>query len=428
MRIRENGCKLPLLSGIAFLLVLIGAPDGEAFHIGRIEVAPRVALEGVYDDNVLLRAEGDPANPVLDDWSARVRPGITFSYAQGPTDFSLGYSNEFIFYDRFTDRDNYHGRNHRLSFSTGHTFGERTSIGLTDSLLIGTDVAEISEQGLEDVEQAGILPRQRDYRRNRAGIDFSHALTRKVSLTASGAYGYFWYDEAQQNGVQVEPTTEEQQGSVHLSTSYAWHPSNSINASVGFTYMDFDQRGNSKIYVVSLGDSWQITRYLSISGSGGLEYLQETVVPVPGTGGETREDEAVSPYGSLRCNYLLHEELNATLSFYYGYQDSSGLGTTVTSRSVRFGLDYNPLSGLTIRAFGLYSKSEPAEEIGGPDIESIQGGASVAYELLSWVSTSLRYNYIDQKAFGAAAAGVGESYKDNRFSLGVTLTLPERIR
>lgn len=425
VRYGRNDYKTKVLPYLVLLAVLLHARGGDAFLIGDVDVTPRVELEGVYDDNVFLRNENDAEGPIQGDWFGRIRPGILLSYDRGPTDFSLGYRNEFLFYDRLTERDNY-GRNHSLSFSAGHDFGERTSLSLTDSLMIGSDVSEISETGLTDVEQLGILPRQRDYRRNRASIEITRAVTRRVQITVHGVYGYSWYDSIVQQGVEEEPQTEEHQGNVSAAGSFAWHRRNSVNASLQFSYMDFDQRGDSKTYQASLGNSWQITEAFTVQGSAGIEYLQETRSQLVGPG-ESSQEESFYPYGNLTGTYII-QRLELFVSLLYGLRDSSGLGTTVTSRSVRFGFDYNPVDPLMISAFGFYSKSKSADDAQGLDMESLQGGCSLQYELFSWASVNVRYNYIDQKSIGDPAEAFGETYKDNRFTIGWILTLPDTVR
>jgi len=413
------------LAAALFLILLMNAPVAEAFRIGRVDVMPRLNLEGVYDDNIFLRSGGDPDNPIQDEWFGRVSPSVALSYDHAPTTFSTSYSNEFLVNDRLDQRSNY-GRNHRFTFSVAHAYGERTSLSVDDFLLVGTDVADISEEGLEDVEQTGLLPRQRDFRMNRAGVTVSHTLTRRVGITGSGEYGYSWYDSVVQGGVEEEASTEEHNGSVTLSTSFAWRPDNSVNVSVGATYNDYDERGHSTSFLASVGDSWRATQTLSLSASGGIEYLQQTRELGGGTGGEV-EEESIHPYGSLNGTYILREEVSVTGSLSYSLSDSSGIGGTVSSRSGRLGLNYNPRSDLAIRFFGFYSRSESAGD-GTLDLESIQGGGSIRYEVFHWASAYFNYNYIHQESFGEGAGTEGESYEDNRVVLGCSLTLPETIR
>ena len=93
------------------------------------------------------------------------------------------------------------------------------------------------------------------------------------------------------------------------------------------------------------------------------------------------------------------------------------------SRSVRAGGHYSPIEDITLRAFGFYSKDDSADEEQAEDAESVQAGAVFEYRFWSWFSTIVRYNFIDQNALGVR----GESYTDNRFTVGVVLSLPESL-
>jgi len=305
--------------------------------------------------------------------------------------------------------------------SAAHSFGERTSIAISDRFRIGTEVSSISAVGLQDITDLGILPRNRDYRTNGSSIGVDHALTRRLQLSGTLDYQYQFYDSVEQADAEAEPETEDHLGTVSTTASYAVHPRNSVMASVGFSYNDYDQEGRSRVYLASLGDSWQITDSLSLSGSGGIQYLDEENELEDGT----TTDTSIHPYADLEATYAF-QDFRFLLSFLYGLEDSSGLGTTVMSGSVRFGVDYMAWERLTIGAYGFYSKSKSAGQIEGgaeQDIESIQGGGSLDYRLQSWISARLEYTYINQDSVGVS----GGSYQDNRVLMGFVLSIPDRM-
>jgi len=414
---RPTGWIVPCL---LFFLVLLLAGDLQAFRLGNTSIIPSLELYGTYDDNVLLRSEDDPEGPIVDDWIGRIVPGVLLTRREGSTDFSLLYQNEFLLHWELTEED-VKGSNHSAMLSAAHSFGERTSIAISDRFRMGTEVSSISEVGLEDITALGILPRNRDYRINGAGIQLDHALTRRLRLSGALDYQYQFYDSVQEAGAEVEPETENHLGTVSTTVSYAVHPRNSVMASVGFSYNDYDQQGKSRIYLASLGDSWQATDSLSLSGSGGIQYL-DAENELEAT---TTTDTSIHPYADLGATYA-YQDFRFLLSFLYGLEDSSGLGTTVMSGSVRFGVDYMAWERFTAHVFGFYSKSDSAEEIEGrtvQDIESIQGGCSFDYLLQPWISARLEYNYIDQDASGVS----GGSFKDNRVLMGFVLSIPDRM-
>jgi len=415
---RRPACRVVPCFCLFFVLLFSG--DLHAFRLGNTSIIPSLALYGTYDDNVLLRSEDDPEGPIVDDWIGRILPGVLVSRREGSTNFSLSYQNEFLLHRELKEQD-VKGSNHSAMLSAAHSFGERTSIAISDRFRIGTEVSSISEVGLEDITQLGILPRSGDYLTNGAGIQVDHALTRRLRLSGLLDYQYQFYEAVQQAGVELEPKTENHLGSVRTVFSYAVHPRNSLMASVGFSYNDYDQQGRSRIYLASLGDSWQLTESLSLSGSGGIEYLEEENE----LEAATTTDTSIHPYAEFGATYGF-QDFRFLFSFLYGLEDSSGLGTTVSSRSVRFGVDYMAWERFTAHAYGFYSKSKSAGQIEGgaeQDIESIQGGGSLDYRLQSWISARLEYNFIDQDASGVS----GGSYKDNRVLMGFVLSIPDRM-
>lgn len=403
-------------------LILLAPPDACALRLGNTVITPTLELYGTYDDNVLLRPDDDPDLPVKEDWIGRIIPGITFARPEGAWRFSAGYSNEFLFHNDLSERD-VKGTNHIATLGLGRASSERTSFSLDDTFRKGTEVSSLAEAGFTDVTRAGILPRSRDYIVNSARFTASHALSRRLSVSGSLSYGYNNYDPVRTQGIEIEPRRENHLGDSRLTLSYAVHQRNSVSVSTGFSYNDYGDEGDSRIYLASLGDTWQVTSALTLNGSAGVEYLNEHDRGPDGSG-PTVSDSSVNPYGEVGATYVL-ERLRFLLSFFYGLTDSSGLGATVTSRSVRLGVDYTPWERLVLRAFGFYSKSESAgEDQDRPfeDIESVQAGTSVDYELARWCTARVQYNYIDQDSSGE---GSGGTYKDNRVLLGLILSIPD---
>jgi hypothetical protein len=123
-----------------------------------------------------------------------------------------------------------------------------------------------------------------------------------------------------------------------------------------------------------------------------------------------------------------YRDWSLTLTGYYGLRDSSGLETTVVSKSVRVALFFRPTGRLTLSGFGYYSQDDATDEEdgrgGGRHVKSFQAGGRAEYGLLSWVSVHLQYNHISQKTDQAS----GLSYRDNRVILGCEVSWPDSIR
>lgn len=393
-----------------------------ALRLGNTTVMPTLELYGTYDDNVLLRPDDNPDLPVKEDWIGRIVPGIAFTRPKGAWRLTADYRNEFLFHKDRPERD-VKGTNHTATLGLGRALGQRISFSLEDTFRKGTEVSSLSEAGFTDVTRTGILPRSRNYIVNTADFAATHVFSRRTSIAASLSYGYNNYDPVRSQGVEMEPRRENHLGDSRFSVSYAVHPRNSITASVGFSYNDYGDEGDSRIYLASLGDTWQLTSALTLNGTAGVQYLNEHDQS-SGSLGSTGSDSTVNPYGELGATYLL-ERFRFLLSFFYGLTDSSGLGATVTSRSFRLGVDYTPWERLVLRAFGFYSKSESAgedQDRPSEDIESMQAGTSIDYHFATWCTARAQYNYIDQDSSGERSGG---TYKDNRVLLGLILSVPD---
>jgi hypothetical protein len=176
----------PFVFLLGMLLFLLGSETGsQAFMIGRLDVEPQLELEEMYDDNVWLRSGPEWAEPVVSDWVSRLRPGLSLAYDYGATDFSASYLTEFDFYAGpksgwYQTRSDTYAQNNDLELSARHEFGARTSVSLSDSLAIGTNVADLAAGRATGTNPSGILPPPGDYRTNRADLEFTRLLTRRI--------------------------------------------------------------------------------------------------------------------------------------------------------------------------------------------------------------------------------------------------------
>ncbi|MEW6442055.1 MAG: hypothetical protein AB1640_14055 [bacterium] len=399
------------------LVALSPGEEALAFRIADVEVTPGVELAGIYESNALLRSEDDPRG-TPEDYIGRISPFLRLAYARGATDFALGYRNELLFYKDFPERD-VRGSNHELTLSAVRPLGERTTLTLADLLQAGETITDITEIGFTDVEALTFLPARREFVRNGATLEISHDLTRTINALASLEYDYAHYDAFTREDGEREPQSDEHHVRGFVTGSYAWHRRNSVTASFGVTYHDYDRRGEAWVYTFAVGDRWQVTEALQLDGSVGFEYLSQEL----GTTGET--SDSTNPYGALNATYELAEDLTFLANFFYGTQASSGIGTSVETLSVRLSAIYQATEKLRLDGFGFYSDGESVDQgdegVADLSVESFQAGAGIHYQLLSWAAPRVEYTYIDQDA----DESVGASYKDHRVIVGITLTLPE---
>ena len=244
-------------------------------------------------------------------------------------------------------------------------------------------------------------------------------LTRLFGLTGEMAYNYSWYGATE--GPSGQPVDEQNEVRLGISGNYAWHPSNSFIVSLGFTYGRFNNGISSQIYLLSFGDFWQISEHFSIEAAAGAQFLLETTQWLP-FDIFTNTTFSAHPYGNLA---LFYEVADFVFDAYatYGVQNSTVLTTPVLSLTTGAGLSYNPFEPLTLRAYGSYTKDDAVDDLLGEDVDSFQVGAGADYEVLNWLTTVFRYVHIDQRGERTR----GETYKNNRFTLGVILTLPESL-
>lgn len=400
---------------LAALLLCLLPAAAEAFRLGGLEVTPSLELSGVYDSNIVL----SPGGLEEEDLIGLLRPAVGFAYDYGGTDFSLDYNTSFLYHRDHPERDSA-GLNHAVALSGEHAFGERFSFLVQDFLTVGTDVALIAESGLQDVTRTGVLPNDRNYILNSFLLETTYVFTRRIQMVTGGEYRFNRYA-----ATATRPETQDHLGLLRTSLSYGWHPRHSFVASVGLGYNDYDLRGTSVVVTLTVGDAWQVTEGVSLTGSGGIQYLDQETVRL----GVTSRSGSLSPFGELEGEVEFHA-FRLVGSAQYGLMDSSGIGATSRNLSLRLGLHYDPIRDLTLRAFGLYSRSDSTQDtlLGQSqfDVESYQGGISADYRLVSWFSTRAQYTYIDQQAFGVNSAG--RTFKDHRVVIGAVLRLPDSIR
>jgi opacity protein-like surface antigen len=392
-----------------------------------VDFSPTLQLDGVYDDNIFSRSEDDPRLPVEEDFFTRIVPAAAFSYGRGgPTQFLVRYQNEFLFHKNFPERDAT-GDNHGFTVAADRAFGQRYSAALDDTFRIGSDVSSIAEAAAAGPTQpAGILPRGREYRTNNLRLSGTHALTRRLDFTGDVTYDYNWYGGGA-SGTGGTPTdsleTEDHLASIFLTSLYALTTAHALTGTLGFSHNEYDLEGKARYLTATAGYQGRIAEPLTLQGSVGLQYLNEDSSPDPAI--PSQRQESVWP----------RADLSATLAFYefsvyaagsVGLNDSSGYGGTAIQRQVRAGVDYRPWRDITLRAFGLYTKSDSTadEETDFQDLESFQSGAGAAYRFSSWCTARLDYTYIDQDSSGTT----GTDYKDNRIVIGLSLSLPDTLR
>ena len=415
----------------AMFLLLCSGTSAEAFTIGRLDVAPRLDLEGMYDDNVWLRESRDPQRPVVGDWVGRLRPGLLLAYDHGATEFSLGYRTGFDFYmgpkslaDPGRTRQDSYARDHDVTLAARRAFTPRTSLAVTDTLRIGRDVADLVGALPGEVPDgvAGTLPDPADYRINRVGVPVTHRLTRTLSLVGGGGYRYAWYDETQRDGVVQRPVREEHHGDLSAGFTYAWHARNTASLTVQGSYMDFGRRGDSWGVGLTAGNAWQVTEALSLSVGVGVQYLDQRSRLPDATPPVSVRSDHVRPTGDAALSYAFRRFV-FTLAGNAGVSEGAGVETTLFSRAGRLSVSWEPRTALTLDAFGGYARDEALSADERVGTESYQAGAGIAYRFRSWVSAGFRYTYVYQNALGER----GSAYKVNRFVLGVNLSLPESL-
>lgn len=398
------------------------------WHVGALDCTPFVEVAGIFDDNVFLASRGAPDLPVVDDIMARIRPGVGVRYLRASSDVSLDYSAEFLYYRHQSQLDS-SGKNHSVRLTGAGKISPVVSITLADDVTLGTDVARITREEAF-LESLGIIPGGRKYVLNSTSGQLVYVLSRRWTLTTSVRYGYQHFgslDRAVTGDGEAEgwPATTDHLWDGAVSTGYAWRRDNSVVWSVGFSYYDYRGRGTSRIYSVSLGDRWRLTPRLEVSADGGASFMNER--GVLGAGIPYRE-ERVSPLANLTVAYeTAHARVWATLSYLMGA--SSGFGETVETRSGMVGVRYTGLEDTTLGVSARISQSASTEKAGAPrvrlDVVNYVAGVNVERKITDWLAARADYSFIDQHAAGGGPARAGETYKDNRVTLGIVASVPD---
>jgi hypothetical protein len=305
--------RLPWLAPVVLLLAALVRPAPATAQLPGWSVTPRLALGGVYDDNVAIVSPG-VGRPTEDDYVALVSPGLQLDWLSRRSHLGIAYAGSFRAYRELRELNSYE---QRLSAGVRHALSRRLTVraGQTFTSVPTTDAAELE----------GLVFRRTGMRVH----DFSGGLERALSqrTTLDAGYGFMRVD------FDRDAETFERLRGGHVHTASArLHQRLSPRAAAGGEYTiraaNLEGLERELLFQHAGGTfSYDLARRLSVSGAVGLSWLIDSEADEVRTG----------PY--FRAG-LANGWRRTTLSVGYtrSYIPTFGFGGTAQSQEIRAGI------------------------------------------------------------------------------------------
>jgi hypothetical protein len=411
----------------------------------RIEVTPRISIEGRYDDNITLLNE-DP----IADYTTTVSPGLKISADSGSNGLELDYEFGWVKYHKETRNDYIR---HRGNLEFWQKIGSQLTFRLTDAYIKSNDF-------LADIDQFPVTQRVANtlsaYQRNNANaaLDFQFGpknhfvIGYKYNILDNddpsledareqGPFAALSYWFTQKDGLDL---SYENVRYVYDQPDYYsnWKDLDAHNMRGAYVHQ-FGVRTNSSLYyslyirksidfpiqyeIHDVGASFAHSFSPSTSLSLGLGYYKPTGdTSLPGVPGL---DPGVTSLIQLTKRFRRGSfSLGASTGWDDGLLEVIPRGFTKFGRA--FGLfDYEPIENLSVFGGVTYRKNSYAnEEINAllnqaTEDDTYQGRCGVNWSFYRWFSLGLLYTYTNR-----ISPDPNNEFVDNRIGLTLTAQKP----
>jgi hypothetical protein len=398
------------LSGVQVASAQDSPPPSKLWNVS-------ASLRGFYDDNI----NGAPNGPnKIESFGFEVSPGVGLNWATDQTTIKLGYIYSLRYFDkeRFVNAG-HDSQSHSFNGLLNHTFSERYSMGVHDSLVIGQEPDLLRSQyggGLP------VGPVPGDNIRNYGGIVFNGALTPIFGFETGYDNQYFNYEDSGGNALapslsglldridqifrleghwRVLPQTTAILGYQFGMVNYTADEAISL---VGPYFTSDDQ--NSRSHYVYAGLSHLFRPDFSGSVRAGARFIDFY----------NADENKVSPYlkGSLRYTYAPESYLEGSTSYDFttgGLAGSQGAETLNVFGTLRHRITPK-LFGTASAEFQNSTYQQGVND--GKTDQLLTLGLNLEYFITTYLSTHVGYN------FDTVNAEVGSDYTRNRVYIGVT--------
>lgn len=335
--------KVVVIGGAAVVAGLVGASAQESsplFKIGNVDVRPHASYSVVYDDNIFLEHKskflGATGKPGRDhDFIHTFTPGVRLNAGDAGARQSAYFdANYQVNFSRFTHNSGSDATDHNASVALGGKFNH---------LHVAVEQSLTSQS---DADAANLAANGRVKRKTwGTKIDSDYEISDKTSASLN---------LAQTIGDYSAPLVDSVDRSAHLWLDYQVLPKVRAGVGGGIGYLQVDgtaanHNPNSVYYNGQVRLAWKATDKLSITASGGLQFMN------------IQEQGAADPAGaifSLGANWKAAERTTASLTAARGRKVSNALGSALNEEtSVTASISHGLWERVTVSLDGGYSLS-----------------------------------------------------------------------
>ena len=364
-------------------------------------IAPTLRTEGQFHDNLRLTTL-----PHRDVWALKIKPGVGLTYATEVSRFKASPQYEYLRY--FSDDPIEKRFNNFFLPLSGSYRTEVDRWGLDAA--INRDNALISE-----LEETGLVTEfiPRNYRNVRGRWDRS--LTEQMTLQSS--YQFTDVNYEQTRGVNL---FDYQVHTGTIGADYQWTEKTNVHGVAWYSNYHVQENGfRSQSPGLELGFSHQLFETFSLSGSGGLRYVRNTVA----ANGQRQKDTNLTWLFDFSADKEW-ERSQLTLG-YSRILNPSGLGVLFIRDRVNLDGRHRLSHALTVSLRGSFTNNDSSGSSsarrGVVDSQYWQVSPALSWRMTEEWSMDLSYRY-GQRKFNGSNGGRAHS---NTVNLALTYSWPE---
>ena len=369
----------------AFPLELLGLMVPQR---GGFTLTPSIAVSEEYNDNILLDNSDRQA-----DFITYLSPALSFGVSLPSLQLVAGYTTSVSFYARDPDRNSLF-ESHNFLFSSIYQATPGLTLTLSDAFVYSRDANSLVNF---------VTGRQTSWS-NTVSTTAVWQMTPTNTLSLGAGYTALRFESGAGNDSDAYGFT--------ASIGHAFTPRFTGILSYGFGYLDLRGQDNSITHTPAIGFSYQITRSLSATITGGPSITE--------TGGET----FISPAGSAS----LQQELrfgSVGVRYDRGVYVAGEFGGTTDTQTISASLALTTLArGLVVVFNPGYSvattvNDQQAEQV---DVKAFTLTVGAVYSLSRYVSIFGGYRFFHQRT--GASSTIQNEVDMNQVKLGLQFGYP----
>jgi hypothetical protein len=377
----------PPLSAYPLELFGLLAPPSQR---GPMTLFPSISISEEYNDNVHL----DNQNRQW-DFITNISPAITLAINQPSYQLSAGYTFTGQLYAR---EPNLNQVFQSQNFVANGSYGGERGLTLTasDFFAYNQDTSLVSANGFSTGRERSLS--------NTFTPGLAWQMTQLNTLSLSASY-YMLRFLSSGGGIDSDTYT------VNIGLTHAFTPRLSGNIGYGITYLkDHSQENSTVSHLPSVGLSYQLTRTLTASASGG-----PAITTLQDFGGET----IVSPALNLSLTQALQYG-SANLQYSSGVGVAGGFGGTNLTQSLSGSLVLSGWErGLTFVVNPVFSTADSLSsgQSGQVDVKTFTMTLGAIYQIWRFTSIFGGYTFLWQRTGASSSTQVDANQNTVRFGL-----------